>query len=325
MRIYGANAGLIRAFDADVGHKPVRLASWAIRIAVFSAAVLVCTVPLHRLTPMPTPVALNLFMLGFAGAAIAVLLGVASIAIIWKRGSPGIAPAIFAIVIGAAILLWPLALIPTLRALPPINDVTTDTQAPPPFVTLAKARTPDMNPGFYPGEAFASQQRAGYGDLRPFLVDRVSQEAFELGLDAMRRLKIDIINERPPTPGQPGYIEAVDRTLIVGFHDDVVLRIEGEGRKSRIDVRSASRYGTHDLGRNAERVRRILKELQARLEANVSTSAADRLARARALRDKAAVPKRLKGGSREKGGARPGQDRAPPDARRAPGPTGKQL
>ena len=325
MKIYGASAGHIHAFDTDGEQKPVRLAAWAIRIAAFSAAVLVCTIPLHRLTPMPTPVALNLFKLGFAGAVIALVLGVISIAIIWNRGSPGIASAIFAIVIGVAILLWPAAYIPVLQSLPAINDVTTDTQAAPPFVTLAKARTPDMNPGFYPGEEFAQQQRAAYGDLRPFLVDRSSQEAFELALDAMRRLKIDVVNEEPPTPGRPGYIEGVDRTLIIGFYDDVVLRIEADGRNSRIDVRSASRYGRHDLGRNAERVRRILKELQARLEANVPSTAADRLARARALRDKAAVPKRLKGGSREKAGSRPGQDRAPPDARRAPVPTGKQL
>ena len=43
----------------------------------------------------------------------------------------------------------------------------------------------------------------------------------------------------------------------------------GDDEHARIDVRSASRYGRHDLGRNADRVRQILKEIVVRMESVV--------------------------------------------------------
>ena len=43
------------------------------------------------------------------------------------------------------------------------------------------------------------------------------------------------------------------RTFILGFVDDISIRVSGNRTQSRIDIRSASRYGTHDLGRNAFR------------------------------------------------------------------------
>ena len=49
-------------------------------------------------------------------------------------------------------------------------------------------------------------------------------------------------------------IEAVARTPILGFRDDVVVRIRPDPDGARIDIRSTSRYGRHDFGTNAARV-----------------------------------------------------------------------
>ena len=46
-------------------------------------------------------------------------------------------------------------------------------------------------------------------------------------------------------------LEATDQTMIMGFTDDVVVRVEGTLNRSRIDIRSASRYGVVDFGQNA--------------------------------------------------------------------------
>lgn len=48
-----------------------------------------------------------------------------------------------------------------------------------------------------------------------------------------------------------------------------MIRVLGEDQSARVDVRSASRYGQNDFGRNAERVRAILKEVATRFEASV--------------------------------------------------------
>ena len=52
----------------------------------------------------------------------------------------------------------------------------------------------------------------------------------------------------------------------MGFRDDVALRVRPDGDGARIDVRSASRYGRHDFGTNAARIRSLLEDIDDRLE-----------------------------------------------------------
>ena len=56
-------------------------------------------------------------------------------------------------------------------------------------------------------------------------------------------------------------IEATDTSLLFGFKDDVVIRVQPRDAGSRIDVRSSSRVGGSDFGVNAKRIRRYLKRL----------------------------------------------------------------
>jgi uncharacterized protein (DUF1499 family) len=53
----------------------------------------------------------------------------------------------------------------------------------------------------------------------------------------------------------------VARTPIMGFRDDVAVRIRPTADGARIDVRSASRYGRHDFGTNAARLRSLLEDI----------------------------------------------------------------
>jgi hypothetical protein len=47
----------------------------------------------------------------------------------------------------------------------------------------------------------------------------------------------------------------------MGFRDDVVIRLTPLGQGTRVDMRSASRFGDHDLGANASRIRSLLEDL----------------------------------------------------------------
>jgi uncharacterized protein (DUF1499 family) len=61
-----------------------------------------------------------------------------------------------------------------------------------------------------------------------------------------------------------GRIEGVARTRWFGFEDDVVMRMrDAHGMAVVVDVRSKSRVGVSDVGANAERIERVLAELQA--------------------------------------------------------------
>lgn len=252
--------------------RPSRAAMWTSRIALFSAGLLLTTLLLHRLFWMSTPVALNLVAVSYAGAALSILLAAAALVIVWRRGSPGVARVMFAVAVSCAMAAWPASLIPTIMALPAINDISTDTASPPPFPTLAKARAEaHANSARYAGRSFAEAQAKAYPDLGPFYVDRSVEETYEIVVATLQRMKMRIVHEELPNPraNQPGLVEATDLTQILGFVDDVVLRVAPDSRRTRVDIRSASRYGKHDLGRNALRVRAIVKELVSRIDATV--------------------------------------------------------
>lgn len=248
------------------------LARWTTRIAVFAIALTAVTLLLHRLLGMPTTVALNLFKLSFACAVAAIVIGLYASARIWRTGEEGVARVITGIVLSAGLLAWPLSQLPTVAALPAINDLTTNPADPPPFATLGPKRGAGANGADYPGDTFAKAQAAAYPDIQPLEIDRSSQEAFGLAADVLRnKMFMTIAREQPPDAeaGDPGFIEAEDLTLVMGFRDDVAIRVSGDETRSRIDVRSASRYGRHDLGRNAQRLRQVLRELVVRLEETV--------------------------------------------------------
>jgi len=255
-------------------------ARWTSRVAVFSALLLVTALFLHRIFALPTPIAENLVIGAFIGAGLSLAMSVAATVGIWRTGRPGTARVVFAILVSAALLLWPLIFLPRFEGLPSINDVTTDVASPPPFVRVAALRPAGSNPVEYPGESFARKQLAAYPDIRPIEVDRSTDEIFELAVAAAKRLKMEVVDQSPPdlSKGQPGRIEIADRTLVLGLYDDVAIRVSGTDKHARVDVRSASRYGGHDLGRNAERVRQILKEIVVRMESTVPTARSEAVA-----------------------------------------------
>lgn len=250
---------------------PSFFSRWTSRFALFSVGVLATAIVLHRLFSLSTPAAFNLAAVAFAGAALSLVLAVFAGIGIWRTGRPGTSRIVFGVIVSLGLLLWPLVFLPSYERLPKINDVSTDTASPPAFGALAGKRAPGANAATYPGAKFAAAQAAAYPDIKSIKINRSADEAFELAADAINRLKMEIVRQEGPDAetGRPGTVEAVDRTMILGFYDDVVVRVGGDQEHAQIDVRSASRYGRHDLGRNADRVRQILKEIVVRLESVV--------------------------------------------------------
>jgi uncharacterized protein (DUF1499 family) len=297
----------------------VRSARWSSRLAVFSVSLLLVTLALHRLT-LPTPLAINLFAVGLAGAGLAGLIGLGALARIWFTGQPGAGSAALGVVLGLTAIAGPGIFYLAHRDRPWINDVSTDTANPPAFVALAQ-RPQGANPVAYPGAPFAEQQAKAYPDLRPLVLDRPVEEAFELVEEAVKRLRWRVVAEEPPMPptaakpAEPGIVEATEATLVAGFPDDIVIRISGGPTRSRIDARSASRYGSTDFGENAARLRRLMAEIRARADVTLSTVAGGSRARGAAAR---ALLKRQKARDQQKAASRNARGPAKPGAPRAP-------
>ena len=93
-------------------------------------------------------------------------------------------------------------------------------------------------------------------------LDIAPQEAYRAALGVALKRKWQLIDAHPPGGvRREGVIELVARTPIMGFRDDVVIRVAPSEDGARIDVRSASRYGTHDFGANAARIRSLLEDI----------------------------------------------------------------
>lgn len=298
---------------------PSFLARWASRLAVFFAATLPVALILHRLMGLSTPIALNIAAACFAGAALVLVMSAIAGLDIWVTGRQGAARIVVATVVASALLAVPLGLYVASRKYPALNDVTTDLKDPPVMVGAAKVRSPGANPTAYPAVRFAELQRASYPDIKTLVVPRPAEETFEIVLQAIGKLKMRSAYEAPPDeePGAPGVVEIADKTMVLGFTDDVVIRIAGDETQSRVDVRSSSRYGRSDFGRNADRVRSILREISGRLEASVPNP--DAALRAQRKKDaKAAAAKLQKDGTPPSAARRSKQDPSRPGARREP-------
>lgn len=161
----------------------------------------------------------------------------------------------------AAVVVWiPWQTLQQARAVPPIHDITTDTDNPPPFEAIAPLRADAPNPATYDGEDSARQQLAAYPDIQPIVLPMAARDAFDRALAAARDQGWEIVAAVPDL----GRIEATDTSFWYGFKDDVVIRIAGDDRESRIDIRSKSRVGKSDLGKNAERIRAFRNKLLGR-------------------------------------------------------------
>jgi uncharacterized protein (DUF1499 family) len=172
--------------------------------------------------------------------------------------SRGFALNLAAIVMGAAAFGVPFAMLQNAKGTPPIHDISTDTANPPRFVAIIPLRKDSPNPVEYQGESISRQQRAAYPDIEPVTLVEPVDTAFKRALNAARDLGWQIVAAVP----NEGRIEATDTTTWFGFKDDIVVRVTSTDGSSRIDVRSVSRLGQGDLGKNAARIRTYLGRLR---------------------------------------------------------------
>ena len=262
---------MARRFSAPYQSEPVSgLATWARNLAVFAVVAVVVSVIIVRFGFLEIKPALATFFGGLAIAGLSILFGLAGFAAIWQNGSRGMARILLAFVIDAAILAYPAYLALQYRKLPAIHDITTDPIDPPRFDALARLRTGEgANPAVYAGLYSADQQRQFYPDIEPIELEIPVDRAYALSLQLVTKRKWLVIDERAPQPPRRiGRIEAVARSPIMGFREDISIRIIADGDDSRVDIRSASRYFESDLGSNAARISKFIEDLNTAADAD---------------------------------------------------------
>jgi uncharacterized protein (DUF1499 family) len=261
---------MARRFSAPYQSEPVSsLASWARNLAIFSVVAVVVSILIVRFGFLEMKPALATFFGALACAGLSILVGFAAFAAIWHNGSRGMSRILLALLIDAVVLAYPAYLAVQYRKLPPIHDITTDPIDPPRFEALAPLRTgDDTNPAVYAGLYSAEQQRRAYPDIETVELDVPVPRAFDIAKRIVAKRKWLVIDEREPQPPRRlGRIEAVARTPIMGFREDVSIRVTPDGDGSRVDIRSASRYFESDLGSNAARISKLIDEINTAADA----------------------------------------------------------
>src|SRR5579871_6655127 len=262
---------MARRFSAPYQSEPFSgLATWARNLSVFSVVAVLVSILIVRFGFLEIKPALATFFGALGLAALSFLIGLAGFAAIWQNGTRGMSRILLAFLINSLVLAYPAYLAWQYRKLPPIHDITTDPIDPPRFEALARLRAGDgANTAVYAGLYSAEQQRQAYPDIETVELQIPVQRAYEITLQLVTKRKWLVIDERPPQPPRRiGRIEAVARTPIMGFREDVSIRVSPDDEDSRVDIRSASRYFESDLGSNAARVRKLIDDLNTAADAD---------------------------------------------------------
>lgn len=230
--------------------KSPKLVTW---IGYLAAAMLLA-LPLAVLTVRSGAWQQGLLLYALACLGAAVLLAIMLALLLLPRYAPCRAG-----IIGRAALALPgtlllLALLANRGDHPPIHDITTDTGDPPQFTAAGTVRGAEANPLEIDPQVI-EQQQAAYPELDTLVTTLSIDQAFDRALAVANDFGWEVYHQ----DRNAGLIEAVDTTPIMGFSDDIVIRVRSSARGTLLDLRSVSRVGIGDLGANADRIRRFLQ------------------------------------------------------------------
>ena len=211
--------------------------------------------PLYKYGIVDLGTAFTGFKFGvFAGIAALILL---VLQMIFKRKTVTLGSTVIALLLSAIAIAMPLSMMNKGKSVPPIHDISTDLINPPKFVAIAPLRADAPNPVEYAGAEAAKQQRDAYPDLKTLSYTQSKSELVKATEQAINNLGWDLVN----SDADKGIVEATDSTMWFGFKDDVVVRVTDNGSERLLDIRSKSRVGGSDLGKNAERIHNFINEL----------------------------------------------------------------
>lgn len=202
-----------------------------------------------------------LLAVGTVLATIAFFLGIVGYVICIKKQFSAERKSILIGVALSAVILGVMGVqFSTATSVPPIHNISTDTERPPQFDKIVAIRAAaNSNPLEYDSAVLADLQRGAFPYVKPLISVEPADTMFARATQVLSEMGMELVDTNPAA----GRIEATATTFWFGFKDDVVVRVRPEGTGSVVDVRSVSRVGQSDLGTNARRIGEILSNLGA--------------------------------------------------------------
>ena len=239
-------------------NKPFGFTGWSLKLALLAVLIATLAVLGHRLSIIDFQPAL----MGLAGSTItgllAIVAGLIGTFIAIKAKEPKVVSTMAGSTLGFLVVTPIFLTVLTGAGVPRIHDITTDLEHPPEFVAIETLRTPAHNSlDRHKPENLGDLQVEGYPGLGPVWINRSFDQVFEQAVVLVKKRGWEVA----AIAVAEGRIEATDTTRIMGFKDDIVIRVQATGSRTRVDMRSASRVGESDLGVNAARIRHFLNDL----------------------------------------------------------------
>lgn len=238
----------------------IRTSKWAIwsrRFGSLALPLMVLPVFLHRERLISSADFLVVEAVAMAVAVLALGLAVSAFARLWVTGDQGWSKATIGLLF-SLICLVPLGVVVWQASrYPAVTDVTTDFGNPPGLVSQRTA------PAITPAGRAAVEAAFPNARTRTYPVEATRLYALLNQLVEERDWEVRARRE-PQTPLAEGQINAVAMTLL-GWRDEVAIRIQGTPEGSIVAMRSAAQHAGHDLGSNGRRIEDFLAALDDRI------------------------------------------------------------
>ena len=240
-----------------------RSAIWSRNLAVFAQLVAAIGVLLARKGLDATAsVAIVAAALGIA--TLSVLAAIFALGVIWQKGYRGFGLALAGLALSGLLFAYPAYVAMQARAAPPTPDIASNVDDPPSFLATEKARA--VRHGLVPGPMRASSKDVEnrlYPDFDTLTLDADADDVFQMVRKLVVRRHWQVADTREPDGTAAGQIDAVAKTLVMGFPADVAIRIRQAGDQTQVDVRSVARTAWQEPGSNAARVQTLLNDIEA--------------------------------------------------------------
>jgi hypothetical protein len=228
-------------------------AIWARRLGAVALPVAIIPVLMHRAGFITSDTFEIVEAAAIAIALAALVLALGAFVRLWVSGDRGWGRASMATLFSLVCLAPAAYLVGLSVRFPMVMDISTDATDPPPLVSAAAPAAPD------------EAQRLALGTLFPNVQPRIyplgADQVFALAEDQARESGWNIRLSQPPqTPLDEGRLNAVVTTLL-GWRDEVSIRIRGGTGGARVDMRSTSFSPIHEVGSNGTRIEKFLVAL----------------------------------------------------------------
>jgi hypothetical protein len=238
----------------------IRTSKWAIWARRFgSLAVPLAVIPvfLHRERLIISADFTIIEIVALGVAALGLFLAIGAFVRLWVTGDQGWGKATLGLFF-SLICLAPFAFVVTeMLRYPAVSDVTTDAARPPGLVSGVETRRLTADERAAVETAFPNARSRTYPIEASQMFALVQSLANERGWEPRA-------SREPQTPLAEGQVNAVATTLL-GWRDEVAIRIQGSPQGSTVAMRSASLQPGHEQGENGRRIEEFLGALDNRV------------------------------------------------------------